>query len=77
MARRKTVNQRQMTRIACRRAGMFNRTGYRQAKKDGIRFASYLFGFLGLVLTLASGFAALPLTIFLMAPAAFYMLGDN
>ena len=77
MARRKKLSNRTLTRIAARRSGMFNQPGYRQGKRDRVRFGAYFLGTIGLLLTLFSGFSLLPLTIFLMAPAAFEILGFN
>ena len=75
MARRKIPSTRTMTRIAARRAGMFNRTGYRQGVQASRNMAVWVFGIFGLFLTVASAGAALPLTVLMMAPLAVKLFG--
>ena len=75
MARRKTLSTRTMTRIAARRAGMFNQPGYRQGVQTSRGIAAWFFGILGLFLTLASAGAALPITALMMAPLAVKLFG--
>jgi len=75
MARRKIPSTRTMTRIAARRAGMFNRREYRQGVQTSRNIAFWVFGIFGLLLTVASAGAALPLTALIMAPLAVKLFG--
>lgn len=68
MARRKTPSTRTLTRIACRRAGIFNTREYRAGVRRRKDLATELAFWLGVALTIISAGAAIPITALLMFP---------
>lgn len=68
MARRRTLSNRTLTRIACRRAGMFNTREYREGVRRRRDFYMELAFWLGVALTVFTGGAAIPLAAIFMFP---------
>ena len=64
----KTLHTRQAMRIAMRRSGVFNDPGYRANRRASKNLSVSIFFWLGLVLTIYTGGAAIPITFIFMLP---------
>jgi hypothetical protein len=68
MYKPKKLHTRQAIRIAMRRTGVFNDPSYRASCRASRNLAVSIFFWLGLVLTIFTGGAALPITFIFLLP---------
>lgn len=77
MRRPRKISVRQATRIAARRAGVFNTREYREGVRRRREFGGEVGFWGGLALTVMTGGAALPLAALFMAPKVADMLSNR